>query len=448
MAQPVPVPQVIQQVISNSLAFDGNHATLFKHEPDPNSRLPWMVHVDLSASMKGFVNPGSSAFKVFLERLNQQLPGVQFTAEGSTNSQLTAVPSDFPDFLKPEFYLRSGTDYAQLFRQFVLKTNFNHIFITDGVLFQNGHELKPSAVTGPLRELLSNGGDFSLLAQRSAFDGEYTSMRRLKDSPVGTPSQEMMVTITTNARPFLVWIFAQRDQSLPALWARISRGMGGADEWDSLLPDIRPRHAATLTKYDLAPDGSDGRRVIASLETLSADQFNAISFGKIFGQRPVPFNFDIYVPARTVGTNIKSDVEAAVQEARTNLTASLACWSVVSTNGPTKARNARLVPLRIPPGPPLQLKTVSPEQIDGDLIKARLILPTARPEQAGQYQAWLLTITSLLGPTWRSKWAQVSTDNDTSPVDGGRIYNLSAVLEAIQKDCLVVDRTVFVTYWP
>src|SRR5262249_2002372 len=160
------------------------------------------------------------------------------SGEGLTNNR-AAVPRDFTDFLKPEFYLRSGVDYTNLFRLFVLKTNFNHVFVTDSVLFQKGRELKPSSLTLPLHDLLSNGGDFTLLAMRSSYDGEYTSMRRLRDAPVGTPPQEMMVTLTTNARPFLVWVFAQRNQSLEEFLARITRAPGrkanGSPEWDVLL---------------------------------------------------------------------------------------------------------------------------------------------------------------------------------------------------------------------
>src|SRR5436305_5983163 len=96
---PMSIDQTVRAVMTNTASLPGNHSPLFRHEPGPGEGLPWKVHVDLSASLQGFVNPKDSAFREFLDRVGQRLPNVQFEGVGERRgSKQPLAPADPADF--------------------------------------------------------------------------------------------------------------------------------------------------------------------------------------------------------------------------------------------------------------------------------------------------------------------------------------------------------------
>jgi hypothetical protein len=484
--QPWTAGQVVRVLMTNTMSLQGNHSPLLRHDPELSPSLPWKIHVDMCASMQGFVNPKESDYKHLLERLHQELAGIQFegSGEGGPAGNTPRVPADF---LKPEFYGRTGVNYSNLFSQFLSETNFNHAWLTDGVLCQNGYGVQASLLTEPLRRLLSEGGEFMLLALRSPYDGEYTSVRRVKESPADTPPKELTVTLTNAARPFLLWLFARPNQSLETVLSTISASIDpeqaappetnqiskiASDQngqtpkvallqnepaakpsphWVVLLSRSRPQHTMTVAEFELTPKGP-GRRVFGSLEPLDdGSELAPVWLAKVYGKKPLPFNFDVPVPmVKTDETNEVDRMETTWKATQNKLGVSLAAWSILTTNvpvGKTMTRQVVLERLRLDPMKP-EFKLGANAHLEGDYVKLRLVMPVTRPASTTTYQAWMLTLTAPPSPEQESKWAQFSTEDDSSPSAGGCIYNLKSVLEDIHRECLVFDRKVFLTYWP
>jgi hypothetical protein len=275
---------------------------------------------------------------------------------------------------------------------------------------------------------------------------------RVKEAPADTPPKELTVTLTNAERPFLLWLFARPNQSLETLLRALSSASAhgsGAAKWEVLLSRSRPEHAMTLDEFELARNGQ-GRPVFGSLERMDdGSDLAPVWLAKIFGQRPLPLNFDVPVPMEKIEeTNEEARLEATLRAAQTNLNVSLACWNILQTqSGKAKPPQVALERLRLDPVKP-EFRLGTDSRWEGKFLKVRLLLPVARPAGAAAYQAWMVTLTTPPSPELERLWSEFSTEDDSSPAAGGQIYNLKAVLEDIYRECLVFDRKVFLTYWP
>lgn len=462
---PIQASQAIRALITNSLTLSGNHSCLFAQPSDLTRNLPWKVHVDLSTGMQGFVNPEASDYKAFLEHMNRYLPeGSVWQGEGENALGGIETPKfgGFDDLFKPGQYVRSGVNYSNLFAKFTAETSFNHMLITDGVLFYRGRLLPPRSVTAPLRYLLSYGGDFSLLAMISSYDGTYVSARLVSGG-----STDPGVLIRTN-RPFLAWAYIQPGQSLSSgsdKTGTLKRLLGKTQEptsegkarlasgqWVELFPLSRGCGEVTMTNTTKA---LPGLKVSASMTATRLSGLATTWKAEIYGGEAVQLDF--LLPSSFVGapvrrsdsTNSQDRVYGTSEDYLKQLRLDLRCWEM--GNSGKLMDGGKLFGLSLEDRVPRVGWNCVWTNLDSQQPQTpnlNLNLAQRRPECTNQWLVWLATVNGPVAPAQERLWQSLSTNDDSSPTNGGAIYGLAEFLEAIHQDCLVMNRWVFFTYWP
>ena len=457
--------EAISEIISNSASFPGNCSPLYPATDYNAAELPWKVTVDISTSMKGYIIPNGqkTEFSQVLNRLSTRV-GAEFASAGEAEEGETNLltPTSIEDYLKTEFYNRHGADYSNTFQQFTTDSGHNHIFVTDGAFIWKRKMLNPQYLSGLLKRFLSRGGQFALIADQSQYSGQFTSGWNLLNKPVNSDPDDLLVSIDTNNRPFLLWVFVQPGQTLgtpTGSFGKLERLLGsgteqGGPSWKVLLAQGRSTDHFELVGKSLPRMGNfDQVGDISKLYDLAPDGFAPTMVGDVYlsAGGSVRFNLD----SRHNGLLAVDD-----SARNTHADVKLNTWELCLDQS-NHVHLANLVGL-----PPVQQwrSYTNATAISGGSGGAgstsgiisnsisRLELSQSRPKLSATNRlgliAWMVTLTPETSSSQRETWAAISTDNDAREDQGDRIYHLNEYLEVLNEDCLVDDRFVFFTYWP
>lgn len=433
------------------------------------TNLAMTLHVDVSASMNGYVpsdsNGKSSTFLKLIEYSSRQW-----------NARLHALSSRYPagkDNPQSYEFFRSQTNYsgehnmADSIRNFSKEQGRMHVLITDSQPWDDGNSPAYEKVAAAINDFLTTGGRCALILYRSPYRGFYSS-------PMFGSEGNNQVFYDCPNRPFAVWIFAPQGSALNQVVSDLGKQTGEL-AWKSKVQFGEPEWRLSLADRSFVPTGSKSSgKEIGTLTTMKTGkeikrvrEYQQIQLRKkaLDDQGYVSLEFDL-APFISIDAD-----DAKWQNLKKGLSVSIDCWEIPEKFNPGSSNalantNLQAIPKILSPDPSrlvkrqhlelehtLHFKTNALPENPGvtipsrQIVTPRLIVAVPRPGAARRY-AWVLTIrpkftgTSILIPQG------ISTSDDRDATQCNKILMLDEMLNVVAGQTEKWGSILFITVYP
>ena len=429
------------------------------------------AHVDMSVNMKGYLTDNDSNFRKCLDTLTQYCAGrIQVkpfgtVREGGVELGATLSPTELVD---PANYDRRDSDLASVIQTFTNQMDVSHLVFTDGVQWnvtnQNYYGDVKCAVDGFMRE----GGSVALMVFRSSFQGEYTSLTRLRN---GEHRLKCVMSMESKepGRPFVLWAFFKKGDSYSEL-SRLLEGHGLVPESTIAITgseiDMRPWDLQRKTAKGIEEGRAVGDpllRPFCSYSLYDLRPFSLFMVNKkaIDADGYAPLQFELSLVDAITNKIEKAGADAQCEWLKKNVSVDLQCWPValqkgryVVTNKITNLnfKNNEKYQFYVPEWP--QEKARGKKQVgqqDEPLlppVKSKSVylkVNVARPQSEATLFVWVLTLK--FGYADDLIPDALTTNDDSAPNSVDRVYCLRPMMGAAMGSACVPARTMILTKW-
>jgi hypothetical protein len=450
----------------------GSHRSLVA---EPETNLTMTLHVDMSASMGGYVRPDTTFLKVIDYLTRQWTPRTR--AVGAMYPAGKDYIEDQGFFREPANY-QGAHDMSATIREFAKEPSRMHLLVTDSQPWDSGNNPAYDKIAGAINGFLTQGGRCVLILYRSAYRGFYPS-------PMFGPQANNQVFYDCTNRPFAVWLFAHGGCALNRVVTDLANQSGDL-HWAAKIQFGEPDLLLSLADRTLPGEafGKMGKE-IGSIDFVRTGKevgrvrdYQQIRVRKkaLDDQGYVPLQFDVSPFSRDL-------LDKNWEHLRRGLSVSLDCWELPEKplsdadggrNGKTKAKSSTGVPetthligtTNVVGSKPIKLEKLRHLELEHSLyfvtntpttnavgavtpetVKPRLVVAVPRPGTARRY-AWVMTVGSKYNGSLLVLPRGFSTPDDRDANQCDRILKLDEMLNVVAGQTEKWGAVLFLSEYP